>query len=359
MNEFDISVILFKILVLCAIAVNIAPRPAITGGGIDPRLKLLIINKKISEIMTLSDHPKYRKPVERFLMTNAQSGDVFNFDQHSLNKFKDELKSKGIDARVAQQIQKIIRSKQTAALGDLNKNITGHIASYELYDYKFEFTRARYDRLIDLARSSADIVTAAVRPHGTNLAVIDNAVRPHGTNLVVIDNAALIYMTLRPKSQQLAITRGEYEAYAGGGVVLEAFASPFNSQVIMMETRNNYFCSLFEKYDRPFGSLGNFFALTPAKIGKIDVIVINPPFVEDILFAAAKKAVALRRNHLRIIFRGPCWKDAAFYKYLAAMESIVINIFKAGAHSYENCFTGEEFVAPFESVDFILDGDPL
>ena len=41
------------------------------------------------------------------------------------------------------------------------------------------------------------------------------------------------------------------------------------------------------------------------------------------------------------------------------LESIVINILEAGAHSYENCFTGEEFVAPFASVDFILDGKPL
>jgi hypothetical protein len=345
MNEFDISVILFKILVLCAIAVNIAPRPTITGGGVDPRLKLLIINKKISEIMTLSDHPKYRKPVERFLMANAQSGDVFNFDQHSLNKFKDELKSKGIDTIIAQQIQEIIRSKQTASLSNLKKNITERYVSYELYDYKFEFTRARYNRLIGVKHVSDDIITAAVRPRGTDL--------------VIVDNAVLIYMTLRPKSQQLAITRGEYEAYASEGVVLEAFASPFNSQVIMMETRNNYFCSLFEKYDRPFGSLGNFFALTPAKIKKIDVIVINPPFVEDILLAAAKKAVTLRRKHMRIIFRGPRWEDAAFYKYLASIKGVEVNIFEAGAHSYENCFTGEEFIAPFASVDFIFNGKPL
>ena len=120
---------------------------------------------------------------------------------------------------------------------------------------------------------------------------------------------SLAYMTLLPKSQQLSITLDEYKKYLDEyGSFIEGFASPFNSQAVML---NQKFCSIFPELDRPYGSICNFFDLDVQG----ETIIINPPFVEDILLEAAKKCIKLSEKN-KVIFRGPNWKDAEFYLLL-------------------------------------------
>jgi len=99
------------------------------------------------------------------------------------------------------------------------------------------------------------------------------------------------------------------------GVGCEAFASPLNC-------RYGRFCSAFPDTDAAFGSLGSFFDFAPER-GSFEM---NPPFVPEVLLAAAEHAEKLvaaadaagARLSFAVIV--PAWKDVPMWPALAGSK---------------------------------------
>ncbi len=125
------------------------------------------------------------------------------------------------------------------------------------------------------------------------------------------------------------------------GVSAEGFASPFNSQMMMVAPNrtNPYFCSLFPSTDAVFGSCGDFFQCE--FIGH-DNVFVNPPYVNQLL-----ERLIIRIIHLiatqpkkRIFMTVPAWTDANWWK-----QSVVLArhywMFKGGEYFYEETKGGK------------------
>lgn len=129
--------------------------------------------------------------------------------------------------------------------------------------------------------------------------------------------AALRYATLVPGGQQWSVPSAVYRVLVEDyGVTLEGFASPFNSQLLMIDPQRLHYCSLFPDTDTVFGSVGNFFEYDFA--GK--VAVINPPYVIDIMESVISKCIKtceIAREPTRMFIVVPNWRDAAFFKALS------------------------------------------
>ena len=95
------------------------------------------------------------------------------------------------------------------------------------------------------------------------------------------------------------------------GVGCEAFASPLNC-------RYGRFCSAFPDVDGPFGSLGSFFQFAPTR-GSFEM---NPPFVPEVLMAAAERAESLLAaaeesgGRLSFVVVVPAWRDVPMWRAL-------------------------------------------
>ena len=95
------------------------------------------------------------------------------------------------------------------------------------------------------------------------------------------------------------------------GVGCEAFASPLNC-------RYGRFCSAFPDVDGPFGSLGSFFQFAPTR-GSFEM---NPPFVPEVLTAAAERAESLLAaaeesgGRLSFVVVVPAWRDVPMWRAL-------------------------------------------
>ncbi len=96
-----------------------------------------------------------------------------------------------------------------------------------------------------------------------------------------------------------------------GGVILEGFASPFNSQVLKNGI-NAPFCSMFKDTDAVFGSIGNFFDLRDAELDLTKkYFLINPPYIEDIIRKVIVQVELLHQKHKdkTIVMILPNWED--------------------------------------------------
>lgn len=123
----------------------------------------------------------------------------------------------------------------------------------------------------------------------------------------------LRYESLMPRDENIGIpfSVAEY-LYFKQKVRYEAFASPANSR--FMYYPDCHFYSLFKDVDEPFGSRGDFF---DSKDRYNDNIIINPPYIEELLSKAADKTIdILSKNKIVVYFFGPTWKDADYYKIL-------------------------------------------
>lgn len=196
----------------------------------------------------------------------------------------------------------------------------------------------------------------------------------------------LEYEALLPGSQQWAIPFFEYRKMVEDeGATIEGFASPFNSQIIRIDPSLN-FCSLVPS-DRNFGSLGNFF--DQDFTGK--TATVNPPFIESILEAAARKCIDQleqkdeaknkeEKNKVgkkeedknkedknkedknkvgnpksKFIFYGPEWTDSKFYELLNNSKyKKTRRDLRKFTYEYEDLLTGKTIKAPFNSVVFTL-----
>jgi hypothetical protein len=164
-------------------------------------------------------------------------------------------------------------------------------------------------------------------------------------------HCALSYSTLLPGSQQWAIPLREYERMVGEGATIEGFASSFNSQIVNVSPELKY-CSLME-CDKKFGSLGNFFDQNFE--GK--TVIVNPPFIEDILEKAARKCLEeLEAHPCKFIFYGPAWTDSPFYELLdKSSYKVSRRDLQKFTYEYEDLLLNKTIKAPFNSVVYVLE----
>jgi len=122
----------------------------------------------------------------------------------------------------------------------------------------------------------------------------------------------LKYESIYPGGQQWSIPGSMYKKMVDDyDLKLEAFASPFNSQLLMYGMN---FCSLFPELDKPFGSIGNFFDISGLK----GTVCANPPFILDVIDAMIGKCFSdlEESNNLRYFLLLPNWTDASYHNEL-------------------------------------------
>ncbi len=160
-----------------------------------------------------------------------------------------------------------------------------------------------------------------------------------------IVSAAIRYSNLLPRGQQWHVPSVIYKKLMSVmGITLEGFASPFNFNVPR-------FCSIMPKEDAVFGSIGSFFDTSLSG----EKVIINPPYIENILNLAAKKSLDDLDNpeETLIIFISPEWKDANYHIELSKSPYLVKKItHTSGTYYYEN--EGARIPAKFNSTWFIL-----
>lgn len=146
---------------------------------------------------------------------------------------------------------------------------------------------------------------------------------------------AVRYAALAPAGQQWGLPRAHVDfLYREWGVRTEAFASPLNSRLLGLPGAR--FCSLFLDTDAVFGSAGDFFACDALP----GAWVVNPPFVEALLTAAAHKCLAALAGPSpppAVFFVGPDWRDAEFHRLLSASALCAAKLtLEPGNYYYES-----------------------
>ncbi len=160
--------------------------------------------------------------------------------------------------------------------------------------------------------------------------------------------SAIKYEQLLPRGQQWSIPYQQYIKLFTLGFRYEAFASPFNSNMLRL---NGKYCSIFEE-DKKLGSLGSFFdvEITPGQKW-----VVNPPFTEDLLLRAAKKCVE-NISTCSFFFIMAAWTDCDAYILLKQHASETITLPK-NTYFYETG-AGKHITGTFNSVVFLLGDFP-
>lgn len=266
--------------------------------------------------------------IERYLISVYPS--ITPSESHIL-KMREEMKEKRISLTHLKKIEKILRSEVSPPLPTWSFEV-------EVRPKKVYFTFGPY------------FAKSITREMYEILGGVDWKVD--------IFRCLIDYHSLLPRGQQWMIPLEDYKRYVSemveGGTIIEAFASPFNSQILRLmwsyeESFDGRFCSIGE-HDGAFGSLGNFFNL---KAVPGATIVVNPPFVEEILLRAAVRSIKLSKGDIsKIVFYGPYWKDSKYYKLLSA-SGFSERRLKKYKHYYEG-LEGEKIWATFESVVFTL-----
>lgn len=241
------------------------------------------------KLLELTETYEDKNILERFLISqDKEKLQQELLDKHSNMKYKN--------------IMKILKTKFLVINHPLEISI-GKFVRFSYGEFTFKLKKKRYDKLKELG-SDQDIL-----------------------------ESALYYESLLPGGQQWSIPLDVYRVFPKP--LIEAFASPFNSQAIMLGEK---FCSLRHE----FGSLGNFFENDFSKSSEL--VVINPPFVETILLRAANQAAEIPN----FIFYGPNWKDSEFYSVLDKISNK--KVLKRNQYNYEK--NDKLIIAKFDSVVF-------
>lgn len=163
------------------------------------------------------------------------------------------------------------------------------------------------------------------------------------------------YMSILSGHQQWNIPFTFYEyLYDAYGLRLEGFASPLNSQILILNdlkgynARNTFYCSLFYDVDKVFGSKGNIFDFDiDANRESPDepyTICLNPPFIEDMFTQMIDLIDKWFNQHKNVrVFTGcPSWSDAAFFKRLKTHKALKFTQdLKYGEFHYEDSSSRE------------------
>ncbi len=179
------------------------------------------------------------------------------------------------------------------------------------------------------------------------------SIEKHRYSALKCNDEQILFMMMRyyilfPSSVQWSVPLDEYTKFYNEGYTIEGFASPLNSMMLLL---GGNFCSVYDD-DKVFGSIGSFFDADFN--GKS--VVVNPPFVESLLYDAAVKVTSsLKMSKCRFIFYGPDWQDSKFMKLLDKNKFVTNKkILKKGTYAYTNAITNTTHVATFNSVCFKL-----
>lgn len=167
---------------------------------------------------------------------------------------------------------------------------------------------------------------------------------------LLVQIVCLRYACIMNRGQQWNFPFTWYEClYDKFGVRIELFASPLNSQLLLLGP-DMKFCSLFYDVDQYFGSLGSIFELDILSLyraggcpGRVLNMGANPPYVEAIidgmLDVMDKWFAICDRDGIKLrIFAGvPGWKDATFWSRILAHKMLVYSrVLAKGEYYYEN-----------------------
>lgn len=134
--------------------------------------------------------------------------------------------------------------------------------------------------------------------------------------------SALRYGAIISSSQHWNMPLENYQRYVRDyQVSIEGFASPFNSQLLMVD-ENAKFCSLFKDVDAVFGSLGSFFEADFQGA----TVAVNPPYVLDIIDKMTDKCITECQKakesggKVRFLIIFSAWRDTYAYETLSKTE---------------------------------------
>jgi hypothetical protein len=173
----------------------------------------------------------------------------------------------------------------------------------------------------------------------------------------------LRYASILVMGQQWGVPPSQYDLlYKKYNVRYEGFASPLNSR--LMGKKDAKFCSLFKDTDKHFGSLGPFFNVNMLKPNGIKENpinwTVNPPYVDSILVASAKKVhkTCINADKANIEFMAffimPGWEDSECYKILDNSR-FKRRKFKFIRDTYFYEYQNKNIIGKFTSYVFILD----
>jgi hypothetical protein len=148
----------------------------------------------------------------------------------------------------------------------------------------------------------------------------------------------LAYSGILAGAHQWGIPVEVFDVLWAAGVRNEAFASPFNANVLELGApakTGAAFFSLFPELDAPFGSRGDFFAARPEELLRLKGgWAINPPFTMKCLSEAAARAAMLAAK--RRVFFVTRLADPARLSPYAAISDIAAasRVLEENEHSY-------------------------
>lgn len=162
----------------------------------------------------------------------------------------------------------------------------------------------------------------------------------------------LRYNSMLIQGQQWNIPRVIHELFLKEfEVQLEGFASPLNSQMLML-TKEAKFCSIFPDTDKVFGSQGDFFSLDSSYfVNKTSFV--NPPFIFELMDKLGKRIYHhLSRVNSRFIVTVP--ERSSYYFEISndyLEEKIVL---EKGEYYFEIENDDRSIVKPFFSIVILI-----
>lgn len=289
--------------------------------------------------------------LERFLITLAQgSHDVdpvlkeIYMGDPLMRKMREELNNKRI------KIPWATLERMTKKINGWLKEMPKHRVVYNIGDdgtYECKSSECRHKFTYKL-------------PSDRRKALLEVAKREENVDLLILV-MLLRYESLLPQGQQWS-SPGEFnDKLFKLGVDLEAFSSPKNSGLLMAWWRAGgkppKFCSLFPDTDSYFGSIGNFYSdEVQSKIAKgaFGGVVVNPPFVENIMKSALEKIQEAIDSNTVFVVVLPSWKDSDAYRIAKENSLVKVELIPKSYYFVSHGDPPKKIVANFGSTVFVI-----
>jgi len=286
-----------------------------------------LIAKDLIEYTAGDDKTLLRSIVQSLILTNYNStGEFFVKEGPTVNIFKAALESNGLEEHY-DKLMDLMLTHHTVDSEYL-------VATISDTDDFLKIT------LWNTIADAVDTLAPAEISYGEFSMTIPQyrvaMMRRYSNDMDVI-LAAMRYYCLLPHDH-LLLPLNLYKEYIHMGATIEAFSSPFSSQIMRLESifGTYRYCSIFDQ-DIVFNSLGNYF--TTSLAGKFSIV--HPPAVDSILLSAAKKCVQefQENSSTRFVFYGPDSPTSDYYKLLMGFVndgSATVQRFLPGEFNYED-----------------------